>query len=201
MKQKKNSENFFSKWLTQKNWVFFKLANSHKFFVKISWIGPWVSRIDWCEGHWCGSTYMVERLSEVGSKTGKFFIFCVFCLFLSLPWTASRPYRLSHIIALYINQSYWPKDQSMKVWQKIFENWRFWKTQFFLIRPILDLFFSNIFFFASSPWKLVKVSWVSRMGRNFDDYPGFQPKITSPKHFSLPVVYLPRLVNVVCERP
>ena len=24
----------------------------------------------------------------------------------------------------------------------------------------------------------------SRMGRNFDDYPGFQPKITHPKHFS-----------------
>ena len=22
------------------------------------------------------------------------------------------------------------------------------------------------------------------MGRNFDDYPGFQPKITPPKHFS-----------------
>jgi Ras-related C3 botulinum toxin substrate 1 len=21
------------------------------------------------------------------------------------------------------------------------------------------------------------------MGRNFDDYPGFQPKITHPKHF------------------
>ena len=40
------------------------------------------------------------------------------------------------------------------------------------------------FFFASSPWKLVKLSWVSRMGRNFDDYPGFQPKISPPKHFS-----------------
>ena len=27
-------------------WPFFKIANSQKFFVKISWIGPWVSRID-----------------------------------------------------------------------------------------------------------------------------------------------------------
>ena len=28
-----------------------------------------------------------------------------------------------------------------------------------------------------------KSSWISRMGQNFDDYPGFQPKITHPKHF------------------
>jgi hypothetical protein len=26
-------------------WPFFKIANSSNFFVKISWIGPWVSRI------------------------------------------------------------------------------------------------------------------------------------------------------------
>ena len=38
-------------------------------------------------------------------------------------------------------------------------------------------------FFTSSPWKSVKGSWISRIGRNFDDYPGFQPKITHPKHF------------------
>jgi hypothetical protein len=25
---------------------FFKIANSQKYFVTISWIGPWVSRID-----------------------------------------------------------------------------------------------------------------------------------------------------------
>ena len=31
------------------------------------------------------------------------------------------------------------------------------------------------FSFASSPWKAVKVSWVARMERNFDDYPGFHP--------------------------
>ncbi len=36
---------------------FFKIANSQKNFVKISQIGPWVSRIDWCEGHWCGSMW------------------------------------------------------------------------------------------------------------------------------------------------
>jgi hypothetical protein len=26
--------------------AFFKIANPQNFFVKISWIGPWVSRID-----------------------------------------------------------------------------------------------------------------------------------------------------------
>ena len=32
-------------------------TNSEYLFSKISWIGPWVSRVEWCEGHWCGSTY------------------------------------------------------------------------------------------------------------------------------------------------
>ena len=30
-----------------------------------------VSRIDWCNRHWCGSTYMVVRQSDISSKTGK----------------------------------------------------------------------------------------------------------------------------------
>ena len=28
---------------------------------------------------------------------------------------------------------------------------------------------------SNNPMKVVKGSWVARMGRNFDDYPGFQP--------------------------
>ena len=99
-----------------KKTMFFKIANSQYFFVKILWIGPWVSRIDWCEGHGWGSTYMAVRLSDISSETGKKCIFCVF-------------------------------------------------------KAIFDFFFW--FFFASFPWKQVKVSCISRMGRNFDDYPGF----------------------------
>ena len=38
--EKKIKMAHFSKWL------FFKMANSQDFFMKISWIGPWVSRID-----------------------------------------------------------------------------------------------------------------------------------------------------------
>ena len=33
-----------SKWPTQKT-EFFEIANSQYFFVRISWIGPWISRI------------------------------------------------------------------------------------------------------------------------------------------------------------
>ena len=36
---------------------------------RVSWIDPWVSRIEWCEGHWCGLTYMAVRLSNISSKT------------------------------------------------------------------------------------------------------------------------------------
>ena len=82
-----------SKWPLQKNLL-----------MKFSWIGPWVSRIDWCEGHWFVSTYMAVRLSDVSSKTDKKCVFCVFRLFLSLCRTASRPYKLSHTNALCINQ-------------------------------------------------------------------------------------------------
>ena len=85
---------------------FFKIANSQYFFAKISQIGPWVSRIEWCEGHWCGSAYMTVRLSDISLNTAKNHKNCIFSLFLSLCRTASRPYRLSHTNALSINQFY-----------------------------------------------------------------------------------------------
>ena len=50
--------------------AFFKIPNSQNFFAKISQIRPLVSRIDWCKGHQCGSTYMAVRLSDISSKTG-----------------------------------------------------------------------------------------------------------------------------------
>ena len=82
MKQKKF---FFCLWkkkfkMANSKKQFFNSANSQYFFTKILQIGPWVSRINWCKGHWCGSTYMVVRLSDIRSKTGKKCIFSVFCL-------------------------------------------------------------------------------------------------------------------------
>ena len=50
-------------------------------------------------------------------------------------------------------------------------------------------FFTNFFFkfFFSSTWKSVKGSWILRMGRNVDEYPGFQPKNQPPQTFQSPV--------------
>jgi hypothetical protein len=61
MKQKKNQNGKL-----KKN-SFSSSANSQYFFMKFLWFGPWVSRI--IEGHWCGSTNMVMRLSDISSKT------------------------------------------------------------------------------------------------------------------------------------
>ena len=47
-------------------------ARSWAISATVLWFGPLVSRIDWCKGQ------MVERLSDVGSKTDKKCIFCVF---------------------------------------------------------------------------------------------------------------------------
>ena len=70
-------KNFFF-FLEKKNQVsghkknaFFKVANSQNNFAKLSQIGPWVSRIGWCKGHWWGSTYVAVRLSDISSKTAK----------------------------------------------------------------------------------------------------------------------------------
>ena len=38
--------------------------------------------------------------------------------------------------------------------------------------------------FAKQSILNIFLSWIARMGQNFDDYPSFQPKITQPKHFS-----------------
>ena len=103
-KKKKKIEKKVQNGRLKKN-MFCQTVNSQYFFTKLSGMGPWVSRIDWCEGHWYGSTYMAVRLSDISSKTGKKCIFCVFRPFLSLCRTASRPYRLSHTNALRINQS------------------------------------------------------------------------------------------------
>ena len=85
---------------------FFNSANSQYFFLKISGIGFWVNSINWCKSHQCGSTYMVVRLSDISSKTGKKCNFCVFRPFWSICRTASQPYKLSHTNALHINQFY-----------------------------------------------------------------------------------------------
>ena len=55
----------------QKKNTVFKAINSQYFFVKLSEVSPWVSRINWCDGHQCDMTDMVVRLYDVRPKTGK----------------------------------------------------------------------------------------------------------------------------------
>ena len=128
--------------------TFFKIADSQYIFVKISWIGSWVSAIDWCKGHWCSSTHMATKLSDKSSKTGRKWIFCVFMPFLSFCRTASQPYGLSYINAIWINQFYLPKDQFMKFSQKILRIGDFEKLSVFELAILI--------FYASFPWKSVK---------------------------------------------
>ena len=75
-----NLDWFLWEWSKKKSkWPFFKMAVFQKClkFLKLSQIGPRVSRIDCCEGHWSSSTYMVVRLSDIRAKIGKkgFFLF------------------------------------------------------------------------------------------------------------------------------
>ena len=73
-------QNFDLSFLTNKLWLVFmgkkkrkiigkKIQNGFQnLFMKFLWFGPWVSRIDWCKGHWCSSTYMAVRLSDISLK-------------------------------------------------------------------------------------------------------------------------------------
>jgi hypothetical protein len=42
--------------------------------VKIPWTGPWVGRIDWCEGHWYNSTYIVVQKQPKNTKNAYFVV-------------------------------------------------------------------------------------------------------------------------------
>ena len=68
-----------------------------------------------------------------------------------------------------------PRTHPAQFGKKILRIDRLAKWGFFE-SAILDFFFSKKkIFFCLIPWKIVKGSWIARMGQNFDDYPGFQP--------------------------
>ena len=117
----------------------FKIADSKKLsfsttpkswaiFTKISQIGPWVSRINWCQGH--------PFAQPIWSSAC---IFSVFCSKLSFCWTVGWPYRLSEMNALRINWSYSTKDQFVKFWRKLLSFCGWLKNSFFLSRPFFLL--------------------------------------------------------------
>ena len=39
------------------------------------------------------------------------------------------------------------------------------------------------------PWKVVKGSWVARIGQNFDDYPSFQPMRSWAKTYAQDCIF------------
>ena len=56
--------------ILKKKKSFSKYPNSQIFFVKISRIGPWVSRIDWCEGH-CTGPVIISQFFKTFSQLFK----------------------------------------------------------------------------------------------------------------------------------
>ena len=111
-------------------------GNSNQFLMWLSW-----------------PSLAVRRKLKKVVKTQR----CIFTLHLSLPQTAWRWYRLSHINVFCINLFYSPKEQSLKFSRKNIENWQNWKSQFFLLH-----FYSN------------QSQFMGYQG--WDDYPDFQQK-------------------------
>ena len=77
--------------------------------------------------------------------------------------------------------SIYPTNPRTNLWnfsRKIFENWRFWKTQFFWVGHFEFYFSKKKNFFASSQWKLIHIYRIARIFWNFDDYSSFQPQTT-----------------------
>ena len=115
--------------------------------------------------------------------------FLCFSHFLSSRRTSWQPYRLSHIDALHINLSYWPKDQSLKFSQKKIEIWRFWKTLFLFESALWTLFFKkNIFCLISM--KVHQRSLDIKDGTIFGWLPWFLAKNHPPQTFQPPVYYV-----------
>ena len=62
---------------------------------------------------------------------------------------------------------------SHKIFRNIFENWQFWKPQFFGVSHF-DFFFFFQKKIAWFPWKSVKNYVIEWIGLSFDVFPGFQ---------------------------
>ena len=118
--------------------------------LKISQIGPWVSRIDGWEGHWC-IWYMVVRLSDISSKTAKNHKKWIFSLLAyvrqlhgHIHWATSMPFAS-------IN----PTNPRTNLWnfhEKIFRIDDF-EISVFLSRPF-DFFFKRKKTFCFIPMKI-----------------------------------------------
>ena len=121
-----------------------KIANSQNLFVKISWIGSWVSRIDWCQGHWC-SCEAFQRKGKNSLKIQKMHFYPFFELI------------SDRLMTIYVEQHHCPSHQfilltqgpiheifTKKFWElAILKNGYFEDTRMFLINMLNFLFFSR----------------------------------------------------------
>ena len=86
---------------TLKKFVFKNFLDTESFCVF-----RWLCFIDWYDGHWCGSTYMVVRLSDIRSKTGP-------------NWCQTVQYLLSHLILFDLKKQKKGHTESIREWRKI----------------------------------------------------------------------------------
>ena len=100
-----------------------------------------VHRINWCQGYWCGSTYMVVTLSDERSKTGKKCILPCFRPYVGLPdnhigWAISMPFAS-------IYPSY-PRTNPWKFGDKALRICSFENLSFFWVGHFVFFFSANI---------------------------------------------------------
>ena len=137
-----NHQNFEKSLLHRKKKEIFKIANLQKIFAKISQIGPWLSRIDWFEGHWCNSTYMAwgcPTYAQKWPKNTKNVFFACFRAYVGQPlnhigWTTSMPFAS-------IN----PTNPRTNPWNFHRKTFRIWGVEnlFFFWVGYFEVFFSN----------------------------------------------------------
>ena len=108
---------------------FFKIINSQTFFVKISWIGHWVVRIDWCEG-WatCATSMPFTSINLTNPRTN--------------PWNFHNLFfRIGHLEKL----GFWVGHFERSIIQTF---WRLhcW-TKFLVFELILQMLATCLFFY------------------------------------------------------
>ena len=97
MKQKKKNLIFFFKMADTKKTEIFKTTDSQKNFGKITRIGPWVSRIDWCKGHLSFFESAILNYFLQKMVSSKFLVCLYFCNWVYLSFYATTIFMKYHI--------------------------------------------------------------------------------------------------------
>ena len=105
-----------------KNWVFKNRQFSKKNYVNFKDCS-WTSRIDWCQGHWPGSTYIIVRQCGISAKRALKHQKCI--------WAIS------------LLQIQGPISKNSTKFLRI---QGFWKTQLFFSWPFWTFFSKNEYF-------------------------------------------------------